>query len=127
MRVLVTVVVNALALWVASLLVPGIGIPGDEGLGSQVLTYLVVGAVFGLVNAVVKPVVQLLALPLYVLTLGLVHLVINALMLMLAAWLADLTPLSFEVDGFWWAVLGALVISVVGLFVDAVTGGRGRG
>lgn len=75
---------------------------------------------FGLVNVIVKPVVKLLSLPLFILTLGLFTLVVNALMLLLTSWLADLLDLSFHVDGFWTAVVGGLIISIVSWAVNMV-------
>ena len=119
---LVKVVVNAIAIWVASLVIGGISVssPGDST-GSTVLTYLVVGAIFGLVNAVVKPVVRVLAFPFYVLTLGLLTFVVNALMLELTAWLSSHTGLTLTIDHFWWdAIWGALVVTVVSVVLNAV-------
>ena len=121
MSALVRVVVNAVALWVATLTVPGITVSESGDTATQVLTYLVLGLLFGLVNLVVRPVVKLLSLPLYVLTLGLFFLVVNALMLLLTSWLSGFTPLTLHVDGFFWsAVLGALVISLVSWVLDLV-------
>lgn len=110
--------VNAVAIWVATLVVSGIEVGGasDEGLTEQVLTFVVIGLLFGIVNAVVKPVVRLLALPLYVLTLGLFTFVVNALMLQLTSWIADATPLTFRIDEFFWtAILGAVVVTFVSM------------
>ena len=114
MRALVRVVINAVALWVATLVVPGLRTSTEDGVVPQVLTLLAVGLLFGLVNLLVRPVVKLLALPLYLLTLGLFAFVVNALMLELTAWLSGFTPLTLHVDHFFWsAVLGALVVSAV--------------
>lgn len=86
---------------------------------SQLLTIIGVALVFGLVNAVVRPLVQLLSLPLIVLTLGLFLVVINALMLLLTSWLSGVLGLNFSVDDFFWdAVLGSIIISIVSLFVS---------
>lgn len=119
---LIKVVVNALAIWVATLVVPGISATGrGTDLGNQVLTFLVIGLIFGLVNAVVKPVVALLALPLYVLTLGLFSFIVNALMLELTSWISQATPLTFTVDDFFWsAVLGAVVVTFVSMVLNLV-------
>jgi putative membrane protein len=68
--------------------------------------------IFGVVNAIVRPIVSLLSIPLYILTLGLFFFVVNALMLMLTSWIADQVGVPFEVDGFWTAVFGAIVISL---------------
>jgi putative membrane protein len=113
-RALLRVVGNAVGLWVASLVVPGLSIGASGSTGDQVVTYLVLGLLFGLVNLLVRPVVKLLALPLYVLTLGLFAFVVNALMLELTSWLSGFTLFTLHVDRFFWsAVLGALVVSLV--------------
>ncbi|SFN20395.1 putative membrane protein [Streptomyces sp. cf124] len=112
MNFLVKTIANAGALAVAVWLVGKITLTG-AGTGKKVGTLLLVALVFGLVNAVVKPLVRLLTLPLFILTLGLFTLVVNALMLLLTSWLADVLDLSFHVEGFWTAVLGALIISIV--------------
>lgn len=103
---------SALALWVASRLVDGVDVTATTD-GGTVATVALVAVVFGVVNAVVKPVVKLLALPLYVLTLGLVTFVVNGLLLWLTGALAAGLDIDFEVTGFWPAVLGALVVSAV--------------
>jgi putative membrane protein len=112
MNFLVKTIANAGALAVAVWLLDEITLTGDST-GKEVGTLLLVALVFGLVNAVVKPLVKLLTLPLFILTLGLFTLVVNALMLMLTSWLADVLDLSFHVEGFWTAVLGGLIISIV--------------
>ncbi|MFD8978330.1 phage holin family protein [Streptomyces sp. NPDC059564] len=104
---------NAAALAVAVWLLSGITLDDGSSLGRRTLTLILVALVFGLVNLIVKPVVKLLSFPLFVLTLGLFTLVVNALMLMLTSWLAKQFDLSFHVDGFWTAVLGGLIISIV--------------
>ena len=118
----VKVVVNALAIWVATRLVDGVSVSGPDGSRSgAVLAFLVLGLLFGLVNAVVKPVVKVLAFPVYLLTLGLITFVVNALMLELTAWLSGPTSLTLRLDRFWpTAVLAALVVSVVSLVIQAV-------
>lgn len=109
---------NAAALAVAVWLLAGITLDDGSTLGRRALSLILVALVFGLVNLIVKPVVKLLSLPLFVLTLGLFTLVVNALMLLLTSWLADLLHLSFHVDGFWTAVVGGLIISVVSWAVN---------
>lgn len=105
---------NAGALAVAIWLLGGITLTGDDEItGKAIGSLLLVALVFGLVNFLVKPIVKLLTLPLFILTLGLITLVVNALMLLLTSWLAEQFDLSFHVDGFWTAVLGGLIISVV--------------
>ena len=106
------VVVNAVAIAAATWLLAGIRLT-DATRGDQVLTLLVVGVLFGVVNAVVRPVVKFFSIPFILLTLGLLIFVINALMLMLTGWLSEQLGLGFSVDGFWTAVVGALIITVV--------------
>ncbi|GAA2420297.1 MULTISPECIES: phage holin family protein [Streptomyces] len=108
----VKTIANAAALAVAIWLVKNITLTGDNT-GKKALTLVLVALVFGVVNFVVKPVVKFLSFPLFILTLGLITLVINALMLLLTSWLADKLNLSFHVEGFWTAVVGALIISIV--------------
>ncbi|MFD7015159.1 phage holin family protein [Streptomyces sp. NPDC059928] len=108
----VKTIANAAALAVAIWLVKNITLTGDST-GRKALTLILVALVFGVVNFLVKPVVKLLSFPLFILTLGLITLVINALMLLLTSWLADKLNLSFHVEGFWAAVVGGLIISIV--------------
>ncbi|MET8503779.1 phage holin family protein [Streptomyces sp. NPDC015232] len=103
---------NAGALAVAIWLLQDITLTGDST-AKKAWTLILVALVFGLVNFLVKPIVKLLTFPLFILTLGLITLVVNALMLLLTSWLADQFDLSFHVEGFWTAVLGGLIISVV--------------
>ncbi|RIQ31172.1 phage holin family protein [Jiangella rhizosphaerae] len=110
---IIRLLVNGFALWVATRIVDGVTISSDST-SSEVLTLLVVALIFGLVNALIKPVVQLLSLPLLILTLGLFTLIVNALMFWLTSWIADALDVPFHVEGFFWeAVLGALVVSFV--------------
>ncbi|HEY9369863.1 phage holin family protein [Streptomyces sp.] len=115
----VKTIANAGALAVAIWLLQDITLTGDST-GKKAWTLILVALVFGLVNFLVKPVVKLLSLPLFILTLGLFTLVINALMLLLTSWLADLFDLSFHVEGFWTAVLGGLIISIVSWALNVV-------
>ena len=103
MKILLKLLLVVGAVYVATVLVPGIDVHGEA------VGYLVVAVVFALVNLLVKPVVKLLSLPFILLTLGLFLLLVNAAMLGLTALLTD----RLSVDGFWSALLGALVISVV--------------
>ena len=120
-RILVTVVVNAAALAAAAWIFAGISV-GSDGADTtdQAVTLLLVAALFGVINAIVTPIVKLLSLPFIVLTLGLFLLVVNALMLMLTAAIADALDIDFTVDGFWTAVGGGLVISLVGMALNAL-------
>ncbi len=109
---LIRIVTNALALAVAAWLFDDIRVTGPDD-PSRVLTLLVVALLFGVVNEFVRPVVAFLSFPLYLLTLGLMYFVVNALMLMLTSWIADLIDVGFHVQGFWTAVLGGIVIALV--------------
>ncbi|USQ89327.1 phage holin family protein [Streptomyces phaeoluteigriseus] len=115
----VKTIANAGALAVAVWLLDKITLTG-AATGKKVGTLIVVALLFGLVNFLVKPVVQVLTFPLFILTLGLITLVVNALMLLLTSWLADVLDLSFHVEGFWTAVLGGLIISVVSWALNVV-------
>jgi putative membrane protein len=108
--------VTGLALWVVTLVVPGISFVGGDTTLQRVGIVLVVAVIFGLVNAFIKPVVQLLSIPLYILTLGLFHVVINALMLWITAWITEHTTYwGLQINHFWWtAVWAAIVLSIVG-------------
>lgn len=112
MNWLIRLLANACGLAVAAWLFSGITLTGDTD-RDQVITLVLVALVFGLVNTFVRPVVAFLSLPLYLLTLGLMYFVVNALMLMLTSWLADKLDIGFHVDGFWTAVVGAVVIALV--------------
>ncbi|MET8247380.1 phage holin family protein [Streptomyces sp. NPDC005202] len=103
---------NAGALAVAVWLLDKITLTGDST-GKKVGTLIGVALVFGLVNFLFKPIVKVLTFPLFILTLGLITLVVNALMLLLTSWLCGKLHLSFHVEGFWTAVVGGLIISVV--------------
>jgi putative membrane protein len=109
---IVKTLANAGALGVATWLIGGITLSGGST-WHKALSLILVALVFGVVNWLVKPVVKVLSFPLFILTLGLITLVVNALMLLLTSWLAGKLSLDFHVDGFWIAVLGGLVISVV--------------
>jgi putative membrane protein len=119
MNFLVKTIANAGALAVAVWLLDKITLTGDST-GKKAGTLILVALVFGLVNLLVKPIVRVLTLPLFVLTLGLFTLVVNALMLLLTSWLADKLDLSFHVEGFWTAVLGGLIVSVVSWALNVV-------
>jgi len=112
---LLRVTVTGLALWVVTLLVPGIAFVGGDSTLQRVGIVLVVAAIFGLVNAIVKPIVQFVSIPLYILTLGLIHVVINALMLWITAWITEnTTHWGLQINEFWWtAIWAAIVLSIV--------------
>jgi putative membrane protein len=111
MRLLLTIISAAGGLAIAAWMFDGISIGGSTRT-EELVTLLLVAVIFGVVNAIVRPIVSVLSIPLYILTLGLFFFVVNALMLMLTSWIADQVGAAFEVDGFWTAVFGAIVISL---------------
>ncbi len=119
MRFLLWVTVNALALAAAAGLLDGIRLTGATT-EDRVITLVLVAIIFGLVNAVVRPVVKLISFPFIILTLGLLVLVINALMLLLTSWLSEQLTLGFHVEGFWTAVFGGIVIMIATWALEAV-------
>ena len=112
MRFLVRLLINAAALWIATRIVPGISASPDP------LTFLGVALVFGLLNALVAPLLKILTCPLLILTLGLFTFVINAVILLMTSALAVRFGLGFHVDGFWAAFWGALVVSIVSVLLS---------
>lgn len=138
---IVRVLINGLALWIASWILPGLDIStsatteavantgvtqGTETVGI-ILAYLFIGLIFGVVNAFVRPLVSFLSLPITILTLGLFTIVINAAMLYLTSWLSSYTPVHFTIDSFFWtAVLAAIIITLISLVAGRVPGGRRR-
>ena len=112
MRVLLRWLINAIAVWVAIQIVPGIHAEG----GWAVIT--AVALILGLANAMIKPLLTILSCPLLILTLGLFTLVINAAVLMITSWAAGLLGLNFAVSGFWAAFWGGIVISIVSVILS---------
>ena len=112
MKILIRLLINAAALWVAVRLVPGVSFSGDGRL------LFVVALVFGVLNASVRPLLWVLTLPFLVLTLGLFTFVLNALLLWMTSALSGALGLGFHVDGFGAAFLGALVVSAVSILLS---------
>jgi len=115
MRFLVRLLVNAVALWLTTLIVAGVTVvafPPQDTL-AVVLTYLLVALIFGIVNGVIGNFIRIVAFPLYILTLGLLALLVNGLLLLLVSWISGLIGFGLVVDGFWWGVLGALVLALL--------------
>ncbi|RNI25413.1 phage holin family protein [Flexivirga caeni] len=112
--------INAVALWIAAIVVPGITLAQDsKTTGAKVLTIIVIAAVFGVINAVVKPIANFFSFPLIILTLGLFTFVVNAFMLQILSWLSDTLGLAFHINDFFWtAILGALVVSFVSMLIN---------
>jgi putative membrane protein len=133
-RFVVRLLINALALWLTTLLVAGvkvvpfapIGADASTGAGQEpgtvetILTYLLVALIFGIVNGVIGNFIRVVAFPIYIVTLGLIALIVNGLLLLLVAWISDLLGFGLEVDGFWWGVLGALVLALFSWIIGIV-------
>ncbi|MDX1687982.1 MAG: phage holin family protein [Candidatus Promineifilaceae bacterium] len=107
-RILLRWAINAIALWAAVQIVPGLEHQAESG-----LSLLIIALIFGLVNALIRPIVILLTCPLILLTMGLFILVINTIMLSLTVWLSDVLELGLSSNSFWTTFFGAVVISVV--------------
>lgn len=121
-RFVVRLIINSVALWLTTLIVAGVSVESyapDDTLAT-VLTYLLVGLIFGVVNAVIGNFIRIVAFPVYVLTLGLIALVVNALLLLLVAWISDLIGFGLSVDGFWWGVLGAIVLGLLSWLIGVI-------
>ncbi len=112
-RFLIRSIVNGVALVITSQIVPGIATRGG------LVSVLIIGVVFGIINAIVRPIVKLLSVPLIIVTLGLFILVINALMLLLTS---AIVPNYLFVEGFWPAVLGGIVMGIINAILEAITG-----
>jgi putative membrane protein len=111
---LLRVIVNAIALAATAYLLPGIEVK-DNSIG----TLLIVGFIFGVINAIVKPIIIILSCPLVLLSLGLFLLVINGLMLLITE---ELAGGRLTIDGFWWAVLGGIVMGLIGMVLESALG-----
>ncbi|HVG70363.1 MAG TPA: phage holin family protein [Vicinamibacterales bacterium] len=120
MNFLVRLVINAIALWLATRLVDGISFDGE------LIFLLVVALVFGAVNAIVKPILIVLTFPFLIVTLGLFLLVLNGVMIWLTGAVSDAAELGFHVSGFRAAFLGGLVVSVVSFLLSLMVGGDSR-
>ena len=112
------ILANAIALGVATWLVPGINL-GEADIANKVVTIILVAVIFGVVNAIVKPIFQIVASPVILLTLGLFLVVINTVLLLLTSWVATQFGLAWHVDGFGSALVGSLVVSIVSFIANA--------
>jgi uncharacterized membrane protein YvlD (DUF360 family) len=112
-RLLMNAAALAIAVWILS----GISLTGS-GMMSKIITFLIMALIFGILNAMTKPIFALFTAPLLLLTLGLFLIVLNVCMLLLTSWLAGLLDLGWHVDGFWTAVLGAIIISIVSFILN---------
>src|SRR5689334_17000621 len=125
MKLLLRILVAAAALGVATWLVPGIELRAGSTT-SKVLTLIVVALIVGVVNAVLKPIVKTIGCLFYVLTLGLIGLVVNGLLLWLSSWVAGKLTLPFHITGFWPAFWGAIIVGVVGWLLGLLARDRDK-
>ncbi|MEO7146297.1 MAG: phage holin family protein [Terrimesophilobacter sp.] len=130
-RFLIRLLINAVALWLTTIIVTGVTVtafaPNDSF--AVVVTYLMVALIFGIVNSIIGNLIRIVAFPLYILTLGLIALVVNALLLLLVSWISGLIGFGLHVENFLWAgVLGALVLAVlswlIGILLRPIVGRR---
>src|SRR3954453_1690262 len=113
MGIIIRLVITAVSLWISTLVISGLELTADS-VPKKIGTLLAVAAIFGIVNAVLRPIIKVIGCGLYVLTLGLISVVVNALLFLLTSWIAGELSLPFHVDDFWpSAVLGALLVGVV--------------
>ena len=123
----IRVLINAVAIWFTTLIVSGLTIEGADSKAEKALIIVGIALVFGLVNAILKPIIHVVAFPLYMLTLGLLTLVVNALLLELTAWITQHTTWHLKIENFGTAIVAALIISVVSFVLSLVIpGNRGR-
>lgn len=123
MRFVIRILATAVALWVATLVVDGITVTTTSAWDGA-FTLLAVALIFGVVNAVLKPIIKIFGCLFYLLTLGLIAFVVNALLFLLTSWLAELLRLPFHVDGFWAAFWGAIIVSVVSWAINVIVPDR---
>jgi putative membrane protein len=126
MRFLIRVLASAAALAVATALVSGIELT-TASVTSKVLTLIAVALIFGVINAILKPIVKVVGCAFYILTLGLIALVVNALLLWLTSWLAGKLNLPWHITGFWPAFWGAIIVTVVGWLLSILIRDKDHG
>ncbi|MEU4639747.1 phage holin family protein [Micromonospora sp. NPDC023814] len=123
MGFLIRLAITAVALWITTLIVPGVEVTGRSG-ADDALTLVVVALIFGVVNALLKPLIKVFGCVFYLLTLGLFALVVNALLFLLTDRIARALDLPFQVDGFWAAFWGAIVMAVATWLISVVVPDR---
>ena len=119
MRILIKLVITAVAVWVATLFVPGIHLHTHSTAG-KITTLVVVALIFGVINAALKPIVKAIGCLAYAVTFGLISIVVNGLLFWLTSWVAHKLSVPFHIDGFVPAVLGALIVGIVGWLLSLV-------
>ncbi len=125
MGILIRLLITAFSLWLATVLIDGIELTTDS-MGEKAVTLIAVAAIFGLVNAILRPIIKTVGCGLYVLTLGLIAIVVNGLLFLLTSWIAGELDLPFHVDNFWpSAVFGALLVGIVSWVLNMLVRDRG--
>lgn len=121
MRFLLTIIVNAVSLWLTTLILQaGVTVTAyDESTLALVLTYTLLGVIWGVVNATIGALIRVAGFCFYVITLGLIALVVNGFLFWLVAWISGLMGFGLYVENFWWAILAALIMSII----TAILGG----
>jgi putative membrane protein len=126
MSYLIRLAISAVALWISTLLISGVTITSHSDV-KKVLTLIAVAIIFGVINAILRPIIKTLGCGLYVLTLGLIALVVNGLLFLLTSWIASELSLPFHVANFWpSAVLGALIVGVVSWLLGMIVPDKGK-
>ena len=124
MGIIIRLVITAVSLWIATLVIDGIELT-TSSLPAKIGTLLVVAAIFGIVNGILRPIIKGIGCGFYILTLGLIALVVNGLLFLLTSWIAGELDLPFHVNDFWpSAVLGALLVGVVSWLLNALVPDR---
>ncbi|HEY1530477.1 MAG TPA: phage holin family protein [Galbitalea sp.] len=117
-RFFVRLVINAVALWLTTLIILGVHVVSyAPGVGPIIVTYLLVALIFGIVNGVIGTLIRIVAFPLYILTLGLIALIVNTLLLLLVAWVSSLIGFGLVIDTFWSGFWGALVLAIISFLI----------
>jgi putative membrane protein len=120
-RFFVRLLINAVALWLTTLIIPGVHVLSYAvGTVATIVTYLLVALIFGIVNGVIGNLIRIVAFPLYILTLGLIALIVNTLLLLLVAWLSTLLGFGLRIDTFWSGFWGALVLAIISFLIGLV-------
>lgn len=128
MRFVIRLLINALALWLTVLILhPHVqvaswnsGADGTNWSWPLFWTYVLLAVIFGVVNGIVGTAIKIVAFPLYILTLGLISLIVNGLLFLLVAWISTLIGFGLSVESFWWGVLGAIVLGVIGWLIGII-------
>jgi putative membrane protein len=126
MGILIRLAISAVSLWIATLVIDGINVTTDST-GEKIGTLVLVAAIFGVVNGILRPIIKVVGCAFYLLTLGLIALVVNGALFLLSSWIADQLGLPFHVDDFWpSAVLGALLVGVISWLLNMIVPDFGR-